>query len=340
MTIEKLSGEQSGTSEQSLARLLKLSGERGTPSAHATARAHAAASEAWQSALRERRSQRGRQLFLGFAAALAVALVGALAWKSLGIIDEPRTLAQIVQASGEGSLVSSDSETGLFTGALISEKAELRTREGRAALSIGDSLSLRVNVHSRVRFEAEHRITLLAGTIYVDSGGLSAQSDLRIVTPAGEVQHQGTQYQIAVTGDLTQIRVREGRVRLSGRSDSDPIHVSAGEEIRIDTEGSISRRAVSSFGPEWEWASMLAVPIDIENRPLIEFLAWMVREHGWQLRYASSADEHAVHSIRLHGALPEATPEKKLQRVSLITGLPMYVHEGVLLVGSSRSTAQ
>ena len=77
----------------------------------------------------------------------------------------------------------------------------------------------------------------------------------------------------------------------------------------------------------------MASPIDIDNRPLIEFLNWIAREHGWQLRYASADDERAVQAIRLHGSVEGATPLDTLRRVSLVTGLSMQVENGILLVG-------
>ena len=333
--------EPTDRSEHSLARLLKLSGERETPSSHAAARAHAAALEVWNASLRQERSAHRRQMLSRIAAVLVIALIGAVTWMSFDQRASLPTVAHIVTAIGEAVIVNSEGEPlSGASGAMVPASAQLRTREGRAALSVGDSLSLRVNVDSTVRFDGENEITLLAGAIYVDSGGLNANSGLRILTPAGEVRHEGTQYQVAVTGQVTQIKVREGRVRLSEANGGSAIHIAAGEHVRVDESGSISRRPVPPFGPEWDWASTVATPIDIDNRPLTEFLAWIVREHGWQLRYASEAEERAARVIRLHGSAQGKTPAETLRRVSLITGLAMHVEGGVLFVGPGTGTVR
>ena len=333
--------DSSERSEHSLARLLKLSGERETPSSQATAHAHTAALEVWNASLRQERSAYRRRMLSRIAAVLGIALIGAVTWISFAQRASLRSVAHVVTAVGETVIVNSDDEPmSIASGATVPARAQLRTRKGRAALSVGDSLSLRMNVDSTLRFDGENEITLLSGAIYVDSGGLSANSHLRILTPAGEVRHTGTQYQVAVTGQVTQIKVREGRVQLSEVNGDGAIHIVAGEEIRVDESGAISRRAVPPFGPDWEWASTLATPIDIDNRPLTEFLAWIVREHGWQLRYASAAEERAAQAIRLHGSAQGKTPAETLRRVSLITGLAMHVEDGVLLVGPSTGTAR
>jgi hypothetical protein len=80
--------------------------------------------------------------------------------------------------------------------------------------------------------------------------------------------------------------------------------------------------------------------LDIDNRPLVEFLAWIARENGWQLRYATSDLEREAQSIRLHGAAKEKDPEGTLQRIALLTGVPMHVENGILFVGDHEKAAR
>lgn len=326
-----------GSDERSLAQLLKLSGERGMPTPRATAQAKAAAFEAWESSLQVQHSRDRRTTILAWAAAISLVVIGALAWLSHSEQVSSTLLdVQVATTWGDVSRVDASGHTLPLTANAtdIANGTRLHTREGRVALTLGDSLSLRMNVNSEVRFDAQEQLTLLSGEIYVDSGGLSTGSDLRIVTPAGEVRHQGTQYLISVGPDATRILVREGRVQLNRSSDR--THVVAGERIDIDESGSIARRSESTFGESWEWVSTIVPAIDLDNRPLTEFLAWMSREHGWQLRYASPDDERAVHSIRLHGFAQGKSTRETLQRVSMITGLSMEVEAGVLIVGDRR----
>jgi hypothetical protein len=93
------------------------------------------------------------------------------------------------------------------------------------------------------------------------------------------------------------------------------------------------RRGLPAFGPDWEWSAGIAPPLEIENRPLAEFLAWMTREHGWQLRYGDDALQQRTHEIRLHGSLDRLDAVAMLERVSLVTGVPLREQDGVLWVG-------
>lgn len=326
--------------ERSLARLLKLSGERENPSPEATARAHAAAHDAWQGSLREARVARQRNVITRLAAVFSIALIGALAWKVFNTPpDSPLVVAHITGVSAPTTLTNASGERlDATAGIPIRMKSRLQTETGRASLKIGDALSLRLDTNSELLFEDDSSIRLLAGAIYIDSGGLNAATNLRVLTPAGEVQHEGTQYQIRLNGEITQIKVREGRVRLLAARNGGAISIVAGEQIQIDDE--ISKSSVPSFGRDWDWASTMAAPIDIDNRPLIEFLTWIAREHGWQLRYAGADEERAVQSIRLHGSAKGATPLDTLRRVSLVTGLSMHVENGVLLVGPGRKQSR
>jgi hypothetical protein len=318
--------------ERSLARLLKLSGERGMPAARASARAKAAALEAWESSLRTQRSQHRRKL-LACAAAVSLITIGAIVWLAASVRDSSTLIdARLAMLWGDAAFVDRSGQASLLTDATgVATGTQIHTHDGRVALTFGDSLSLRVNVNSRLRFDSEEQITLVSGAIYVDSGGLSTGSDLRIITPAGEVMHQGTQYLVSVSPGATRIVVREGRVQLEGPHDQ--TQVTAGERIDIDEAGRISRAAAPTFGGSWEWVSMIVPSIDLDNRPLGEFLSWMIREHGWQLRYATASDEQTAQSIRLHASAQGKTPLETLQRVSLITGLTMDVENGVLIVG-------
>jgi ferric-dicitrate binding protein FerR (iron transport regulator) len=212
----------------------------------------------------------------------------------------------------------------------------LETADGRVALTLGNSLSLRMNRHTRMRFDSPSDVTLLAGDIYVDSGGVNAAGRLRIETPAGVVRHVGTQFQVLVTEAGTRVRVREGRVLFTPLDAGAPRDVAAGDELRI-VDGRLDlRRGQPSFGAEWEWAATVAPPFDIDGRPLAEFLAWVAREHGWQLRYASEALQQQTYEIRLHGALDQSGADAMIGRVSLITGVPLRAHDGVLWVGAAR----
>jgi ferric-dicitrate binding protein FerR (iron transport regulator) len=147
------------------------------------------------------------------------------------------------------------------------------------------------------------------------------------------VRHIGTQFLVNVAGAVTSVRVREGRVTLGAEGTEHD--VSAGE--RLDVEGTRSQflSAQVSHGADWEWAATITPAFDVENRPLAEFLAWLAREHGWQLRYADATQQSRAQFVRLHGSLEGLDANAMLERVSLITGIPLTLRDGALLVGAT-----
>jgi len=59
----------------------------------------------------------------------------------------------------------------------------------------------------------------------------------------------------------------------------------------------------------------------------------MAREHGWQLHYSSEAVQQGTLEIRLHGSLDGLETDAMLERVAMVTGIPLVAGEGVLWVG-------
>ena len=325
--------------DDQVARLLKLAGERDAPNQERMAMARAAAHASWRKMLNDADATKPRRRFAGLIALAAAAAVAAIVMFP-GLdrrINPPVAVAHVVAFDGHATLQASDTRLVIgATGVDIHSGAELVTGDGRLALALGESLSLRLDQYTRLRFDDAQRVTLLEGAIYVDSGGLNAAPFLRIATAIGEVRHVGTQFQVTVDDGATSVQVREGRVIVSpAATPATQIDVGTGEELRIDASRSVLTRGMASHGPQWEWMTTIAPPFDIENRPLAEFLAWIVREHGWQLRYDDENLQQATRDIRLHGSISSMTSAAMLETVSMITGVSLRARDGVLLVSRS-----
>jgi ferric-dicitrate binding protein FerR (iron transport regulator) len=317
--------------DSSIETLVRLAGERDAPSAQAFDRARAAAFASWREGLRATENARSRPRrgvwWAAAAASLSLALGGAWYWSA----SRPGIVARVAAVSGDVRL------SGARAGIPAEDRAVLAgqtidTRSGRVALAFG-ALSLRVDRDTRLRLDAPDRVALLEGSIYVDSGGVNAATALSIATPAGDVRHIGTQFLVNVAGRVTSVRVREGRVTLGAQGAGHA--VSAGEKLEVDGARSQLVGAQVSHGAEWEWAAMITPAFDVENRPLAEFLAWLAREHGWQLSYADATQQSRAQFVRLHGSLDGLDAHAMLERVSLITGIPLVLRDGALLVGTA-----
>jgi ferric-dicitrate binding protein FerR (iron transport regulator) len=323
----------------SIERMIRLAGEREMPSAEAMQRARAAAEESWRRSLarvpvRSRRWQWWLPLACAAALGSLLLVFQPLARKSDVL---PHVVAQVAALQGDATVQDVGGATKALHGMAIHAGSGLVTEDGRVAAAIPGGLSLRLDRHTHLRFDDREHLTLLEGLVYVDSGGLNAGPTLSIRTPAGEVRHVGTQFQVEVSGQTTRVRVREGRVALVSVADTRaPAHaplIAAGDALEIRGTEQRWQHGRASFGPEWEWATTLAQPLEIENRPLAEFLGWLAREHGWQLQYTSGALQQRTHEIRLHGSFDGLDTTAMLERTTMVTGVPLAVRDGSLWVG-------
>jgi ferric-dicitrate binding protein FerR (iron transport regulator) len=323
--------------EQSVERMIRLAGEREIPAPQAMERARIAASQAWERALAQSPPRPRRRLFLvamALTAAAGISAVALLGWqRGNPQSTTPVIVATISVADGEVILHDAAGDRSIAHDTALTAGATLVTGEGRVATGFADTLSLRLDRNTRVRYDTRTRVTLLEGALYVDSGGLGVGPPLTIVTPAGAVSHVGTQFQVTVAGGATRVRVREGRVLLA-RGAQGALGMAAGDELEVRGQDMQWRRGLPSFGPAWEWSASVAPVLAIEDRPLAEFLTWIAREHGWQLYFADDALQARTHDVRLHGSLQGLDAPAMLERIALVTGVPLELHDGVLRVGA------
>lgn len=323
----------SGEPTPPLESLLKLAGERDQPSAPAMERARAAAHASWRRSLALRAGTgsraRSRPRLPAVWAAMIVAAAATLAvvwWTAVppSTVDVARVAAIAGDVSRGGA--------SLTNAATLRSGEVLRTAEGRVALTLGDALSLRLDHGTHLRLDEPGRVTLLAGAVYVDSGGLNAKTALRIDTAAGTVTHVGTQFQVRVQDAVTRVRVREGRVAIATTGET--VDLAAGDLAEVSRGHARVQHGLPGHGEEWEWAAATAPAFDVENRPLSEFLAWLAREHGWQLRFTDAGTQSRVQAIRLHGSLSSRDAASMLERAALVTGVPLSFSDGALWVGA------
>lgn len=325
----------SPNSDRSIETLIRLAGERESPSGEATARARDAAEQAWRRMLADE-PRRARSKFpLALAATLSLLVLGLYAWTQREAAQPPVVVARVVALEGGARIARGRALQIVKLEDEVTSGAILQTDGGRAAATIANALSLRLDHDTRLRFDGRDHVTLLRGALYVDSGGLGLGPPLTISTPAGEVRHIGTQFQVRVSGDTTSIRVREGRVALQ-RGDSIAHTVAAGDALEVRGDEERWQHALASFGPGWDWSASLAPTLAIEDRPLAEFLAWMSREHGWQLHFSDETLQRHAQEIHLHGSLEGLDANAMLERVALVTGVPLKLDQGVLWVGAAR----
>jgi ferric-dicitrate binding protein FerR (iron transport regulator) len=209
---------------------------------------------------------------------------------------------------------------------------ELRTRPyGRVALQLASGVQLRLDSATRIAFEDVHHARMRRGGVYVDSGAAGADDAraFELETPAGDVSHLGTQYQVRVADGVLRVGVREGLVSIGG-SGGETVG-RAGEQVTLQY-GQVSRTSLAGNDEAWSWIGSITPPFSIEGRSVDEFLAWAARETGRQVVYQSPAVAAQARDIVLKGSVAGLTPDAALTAVLSTTRLQPVVDDGHIRV--------
>lgn len=207
------------------------------------------------------------------------------------------------------------------------------TSSGASLIALAQGGVLRVAPGTTLEGVSAGEVILRSGQVYLDFP--KGAGDFVLRTAVGTFEHVGTQFEAAVRGGETLVRVREGSVKMS-TGDLASERVEAGTEVVVSKAGSITRRSLPTYGPDWAWAESIAPEFEIENRALADFLTWVARETGRHVEFADDrARELAGHTL-LHGSVHGLAPLAALQQVLSTTSLRYEIHDDVIRVSSPR----
>jgi ferric-dicitrate binding protein FerR (iron transport regulator) len=207
------------------------------------------------------------------------------------------------------------------------------TAHGPALVSLNGGGTLRIAAGAVVQVSGKTLLSLQQGLVYVDTPPVSsAGGDLRLKTRAGLIEHLGTEFEVLSNDELVRIRVREGKIRLTDTSGA--IIAEQGTELLAGSGGSVSRRTVDTFGPEWSWVMSLAPAFDTDGRALVEFLQWVSRELGRRLEFADPHAQQVAERTVLHGSVRGDNLLGSLANVLETTSLTYEIQAGVIRVHS------
>lgn len=280
-----------------------------------------------------------RRRWLPLAAAASVVTLMAAATLTLYVNDQRAAAGALLGTVARVEAPGLQQTQWLRNDVPLPEGADLRVFQhldarGDSLITLAGGGNLRVARASAFEVTSPDAIRLERGELYVDiPPGSRASAQFTVITSDGEFRHVGTQFAVAVTNRQTRLRVREGAVVWHAAGGDS--RVEAGTEVTISSSGE-QRRAIPTTGREWTWAESLAPEIDIENRPLREFLEWFSRETGRKLVLADESARTQAARIRMHGNIRGLTAMEALSAVMASTTLHYELPEGAIRVSSAR----
>jgi ferric-dicitrate binding protein FerR (iron transport regulator) len=327
---EKDNGE--GAAERALRDGLRA--DRLSP--EAMQRIRSATEAEWRAQTRTPQSRRGRWAVAAAAALVLACGAGFLAMRPAGDDAVFGQLAR-VGAAGVAEQRQIGSDVLLPAGSNLYANQSLEVR-GDALIALEAGGNLRAARGSVVEIVAADRVELERGELYVDIPPISLRSgSFVVITPEGEFRHVGTQFAVAIVNGGTRVRVREGSVKWAG-SGGESV-VSAGNEAVIDRNQKITQTPLATSGREWAWVESLAPEIEIEGRPVIEFLRWFARESGRKLVIDDRTVRDQTTEIHMHGSIRGLSALEALSAVMSATSLQYELPDGAIRVSSARVAA-
>jgi len=324
MRRENPDWEPGGDDEETAARLLCRATARPDIPAERADRVRDAVRDAWQASVDRRRV---RRLVVVAVVATAAAIAIAMAIRPLEI-RHPASgaaadlVARVERIEGHVRRSTPDLRSALTPIDLRQDdrvvSGDVLETDGRSrtALRLKDGTSLRLDGGARARMLSSTIIELTNGAVYIDS--VRNDGGIEVRTPLGTARDVGTQFEVRVSHTLLRVRVRSGSVELRHRDRS--ASALAGTELVL-ADGEISRRAITPFGPEWEWTASVAPRFDIDGRPLASFIDHLCREHGWTVHYEDDELARRSWTNILHGSVRGLPPTGALEVALATSGL-------------------
>jgi FecR protein len=317
--VERLLGEALGVSGLAPERLNRV---------------RAAAETEWRTvtaALAEQTAHRARPRWTSYAVAASLAAVAVAVWIG-GSVRPAAPVGSFARVNPTGVEV----RAGIFRHRAAGVGDVLRVGDrlataGPLLIAFVQGGTMRVAAESRLTMTAASEVSLDRGTIYLDFPPVATRRNpMHVKTRAGVIEHLGTEFEVHSDERNVRIRVREGRIRLVGTTDS--VEAGSGTELLAEPGVPVTRRPVKTYGQDWAWTSEIAPEFAIEGSRLIDFLNWASRESGRHLDIIDAPARLVADRTVLHGSVRGQAPDAALTSVLATTSLEGTVQADAIVI--------
>lgn len=328
------SGRSEESLDRSVERILGRTTRRPVPSAEETQAVRENVQAEWLTIAKKRNSNRRLLSFSIAATVLVVIFAGFNAVRTGGMSETQvasigKRFGSIYMLGDNAELLQQNNVSSVTAGQTI-----ITDEASGIGFAWGDGGSLRMDESSRVEFLSRESIYLRSGRIYFDSEpdllpGPATRARLTIMTDHGEVMHVGTQYMTQADATALTISVREGEVRIESRSAVET--ALAGQQLQLRGGAAASVVNFKPYGGNWRWIEQTSPATVLDGRSLHDFLAWVSRETGMELRYASEDIEANSRNDLLRGTV-DTDPTSALRIWMLGNDLQWSIEDGVIFI--------
>lgn len=298
--------------------LLERAAPRPAPPDDVEREVRAAVHAEWESTVGGRRKRRN---ISGLAVAATLLLAAAFTFETLrnsGIA--PIQVATIEKS--QGSIMIEGERSGQVPAndlaSIMTGQAILTAADAAAGLSWGNGGSLRVDRNTHVEFVSENEVFLRYGRVYFDSSSAMTDTQFVVLTSHGRITHVGTQYMAESSPASLIVSVREGEVAVSGTFHDETAQ--SGQVIELTGRAPVSITNTTGAGGEWQWIEAVAPHVDMSGRSTYDFLQWVGRETGHEVRFATASAEQLARDTEFVGDI-ESDPRSELRLRMMTTDL-------------------
>ena len=303
-------GDNMARGPDAVEALLEKAAPRPTPPAEVEHEIRAVVRAEWDAVSGRRRR---KSLATRFAIAATVTLVLAVSFTSLRqtgvapveVASINRSVGTLYVESGDASKTEITNAASIVTGQILTTGAD-----AAAGLSWFAGGSLRIGSDTRIEFVSVEEVFLHSGRVYFDSAGSVPGSRLLIRSMHGVVSHVGTQYMTEVRAASLTVSVREGKVNIAGNHHDQTAF--EGQRVQITGSARPSVTNTTGTGSDWEWIEAVSPAISVDGMSAFDFLQWVGRETGHEIRFETASAETVARHTQLKGAV-NADPRTELR---------------------------
>ncbi len=313
--------------EENIARLMRSTGPRRPLPEDVRERLE----ESFRTALAGVYGRRGR-------VRLGIAAIGAAVVLTVGLWSFTEREAVVeagVVSDGTGEVYWQRGEAirPPMAGARLRRGDILRTEDGRLRVAVaGLTAGLRMDNETRVTITGRRQFRLERGAIYVDARD-DVDYPIVIETDRARVEHLGTQFLVADRANRLVVAVREGSVRIKTGEATFTGSATEHEGEMLEFGEGVLRAPITGYDEMWRWVNEISPHFDTHNRPVSEFLEWVARETGRELRYADDETKAHAATTRTKGSIDTTNADKALFVVLSTTTLrAKQPLDGVILI--------